>query len=643
MHGFCGTILRVDLTKKQIYREPLKKEMAYKYAGGKGLNLKILYDELTPSIDALGPDNKVIFGVGPCNGTLVPGSCRFTITTKSPMSGFIGDSNSGGSLGAELKYAGYDIVIIQGKAERPQYLFIDDNTVELRDAHHLWGKSTQETRRVIEMETANPEVCVASIGPAGENLVKFASVTTDLGRTSGRPGIGAVLGSKNLKALAVRGTKGVKVAHPDILEETTQQVFQAWREDRAHYEALSRCGTSTLMKIYNKFGVLPTKNYQRGTFDRIQLVTGERLSEQYFVRPKSCFSCPVPCDHLYVIDSGPYLGVYGEAFELSQLEHFSSRLMIDDLDFVVKASALCNEYGIDMLEMAQLIAYAMECFDHGILTTKDTGGLRVEWGKADASLELINMTVHRKGIGDLFAEGVKKASELVGKGSERFSLTVKGLTISTRDPRGCKGWGLGYAVSSRGADHCRQLAVSELPGAAGFDPARGEVLHEFRKDLDPLSEKGKGNLIKWYEDVRSFQNCMEVCLFSLERYPKELGLPGTLAKLYNAVTGLELSEKDIMKIGERLVNLERAFNIREGLTRGDDTLPRRFLDEPLPDGPAKGQVVKLEPMLDEYYELRGWDKNSGFPTMEKLVEIDLEKVAEELEGMGRLVHKGKST
>jgi aldehyde:ferredoxin oxidoreductase len=636
MYGFSGTLLRVDLDKQKISRERLNKELAYTYGGGKGINIKVLYDEITPGIDPLGPDNKIIFGVGPCNGTLVPSSCRFTVTTKSPMSGFIGDSNSSGSLGVGLKYAGYDMVIIQGKAKRPQYLFIDDDAVELRDASHLWGKTTQETRRAIEEETGDPEVCVACIGPAGETLVRFASITTDLGRSSGRTGVGAVLGSKKLKALVVRGTKGVQVAHPDLLEEAAQQVYRAWREDMAHYEVISRCGISALMKVYNKFGVLPTKNYLQGTFDRIHLVTGERLAEHYFVRPKSCFSCPVPCDHLYAIDSGPYRGVYGEAFEMSQLEHFSSRLMIDDLDFVIKASALCNEYGIDMMEMAQLIAYAMECFEHHILTPEDTGGLRVEWGNADAALVLMDMILHRKGIGDLFAEGVKKASEEIGRGSERFALTVKGLTISTRDPRGSKAWGLGYAVAARGADHCRHLAGSELPGSAGFDPLRGEVLHEPGTEVDPLSEKGKAQLIKWYEDVRSFQNCMEVCLVSLRRYPKELGLPGILAKLYNAVTGFELSERDILKIGERVVNVDRAFNVREGLSRKDDTLPQRFLEEPLPDGPARGHVVNLDPMLDEYYELRGWDKRTGFPTKGKLAELDLEEIIDDLEGMGKL-------
>ena len=639
MNGWMGTILRVDLSKKLVTKEPLEEELVAKFVGGKGLSTKYLYDEIKPGIDPLGPDNKVIFGVGPCNGTLSPGGSRFTIATKSPLSGFIGDANSGGTFGAGLKYAGYDMLIIEGKAEKPLYLWMEDDRVELRDAGHLWGKTTAETKRVLETELGDPEVCVVSIGPAGENLVKFAAVIADLGRAAGRTGIGAVLGSKKLKAIAVKGTKGVKVANPKLLEEAAMEVYQLWRVDWGSYQAWSKMGPTSSMIRYHNMGILPTKNYLRGTFpEGIQSVTGERIAEGYFVKPKACFSCPVPTDHLFIIDKGPYAGTYGEGLEMAQLEHFSSRVMIDDLDFTAKATALSDEYGVDCMDMAAIIGYAMECFDNGILTEKDTDGLRVDWGNASAALKLMELTTYRKGIGDLFAEGVKRASEKIGQGSERFAVHVKGLSISTRDPRGCKGWGLGYAVGARGADHCRHLGVAEgvaLPGSIGFDPVRGEVIGEPGKDLNPLSEEGKGQLIYWYENLRYFQNCMENCI-NFPRYRKDLGLPGTMAKFFNAVTGWELSSKDVMRIGERIVNLDRAFNVREGLTRKDDSLPERFLKETLPEGPAKGSVVNLEPMLDEYYEVRGWDKISGFPTRAKLEELGLKKEAEELKKMGRL-------
>ena len=640
--GWMGVVLRVDLSSRKIVKEPLEEELQLKYYGGRGLNIKFLYDELKPGIDPLGPDNKIIFGAGPCTGTLVPSSQRFTVTTKSPMTGFIGDSNCGSSFGAKLKYAGYDMLIIQGKAERPVYLWIDDDKVELRDAEHLWGKTTCETKGALEVELGDPEVSVISIGPAGEKLVKFASIIGGLGRAAGRTGVGAVLGSKKVKAIAARGTKGVKVANPDLLYEAWREMYAAWHdrpEDEAAFQTLARVGISSAMLVYNMFGCLPTRNYQQGTYEDIHLVTGEHLAEWYFFKPRACFSCPTPCDHRYVIDRGPYIGTYGEGMEMSHTEHFTSRIMVNDLDPAVKISALCDEYGVDQVEMAQVIGFAMECFDKGILTKEDTGGLRVEWGDAAASIKLTEMTAYREGFGDLFAEGVKRASEKIGKGAGDIVTSVKGMAISTRDGRPSKAWALGYAVASRGADHCRTMMLSECViggGAQGFDPIQGEVFGVPGTSVDPLAEEGKAQMVKWYEDVRAFQNCMEMCSFATICYDSKLGLAGTMAKFYCTVTGRVLNTEDVMHIGERIVNLERAFNVREGLTRKDDTLPKRFLEESLPDGPGKGQTVKLEPMLDEYYQLRGWQKDTGFPTREKLEELYLKEVADELESMGRL-------
>lgn len=639
MNGWMGLILRVDLSQEEIVKESLPEEIALKFAGGRGLNSKFLYDELKPGVDPLGPANKIVIGTGPCNGTLVPGSTRFTVSFKSPLTGFLGDSNSGGTLGVALKYAGYDMLIIQGIAKRPSYLWIDDDKVELRNAEHLWGKTTGETRRAIESEIGDPGISVISIGPAGEKLVKMACLIGDLGRAAGRAGGGAVFGAKNLKAIAVRGSKGVRVANPRLLEEAWQEMYRAWHDDPDYYDDFTRIGTPGLMIPYNRDGILPTKNYLQGTYEDVELVSGQNMADWYFFKPKACFSCPVPCQHHYVIDRGPYAGEYGEGMELGQIEHFSSRLMINDLAFVAKASIVCNEYGLDVMEVAQLIGYVMEGFEKGILTSEDTGGLRIEWGNKDAALRLIDMVASRKGIGDLFAQGIKIASEKIGKGSEAFIQVIKGLTVPTRDPRGAKGWGLAYAVASRGADHCRTSIVSEGLTAIrlklGFDPVKGEVQGEPGNFLDPLIEEGKGGVVKWYEDVRGFQNCMEMCLFISNK--NQIGLAETLCKFYNAVVGSNLSKADCLRIGERIINLERAFNIREGLSRKDDTLPKRFLEEPLPDGPAKGHIVNnLDAMLDEYYEDRGWDKETGFPTREKLDELGLKEVADDLGRMNRL-------
>lgn len=640
MNGWMGKVIRVDLSTGVIKKESISEELRLKYVGGRGLNLKVLYDEIPAGTDPLGDKNKVIIGNGPCSGTMVPGSNRFTLTTKSPLTGFIGDANAGGSFGVRLKYAGYDMVIIEGKAEKPVYLWIDNDEVELRDAKGLWGKNCTQTKRAVESELGDSGVGVISIGPGGENMVRFACVMSDIGRAAGRTGIGAVLGSKNLKAIAARGSNGVKVANPELLQESVRDLYQAW-EGKTLLQSFRTVGPTEGLLAYNAAGILPTKNYFYGTYDDIDQVSPRLVAERYFFKPKACFSCPIACDHRFVIDRGRYKGAYGGGFESAQLINFSSLIGVNDLDFVMKAASLCDEHGVDIVEMTATIAYVMECFYNGILTTEDLQGLVPSWGNTDAALKIIDMTVFRQGIGDVFAEGVKKAAELIGKG-EDYALHVKGSPICSRDPRGSKAWGLGYAVSSRGADHCRALIVAEsgyvtAPGTAGFDPVKGEILGAGAEyQVDSLSEKGKGLMVKWYEDMRGFQNCMELCYFPYLLYSKELGILGTLTKLYKSVTGLELSDKDTLKIGERVVNLERAFNIREGLIRKDDSLPRRFLEEPMPAGPIKGQVVKLDPMLDEYYQCRGWDKVTGFPTRKCLEGLDLKEVADELEKAGKL-------
>ena len=640
MFGWAGRILRVDLSGGKVSIDPLPPDLAFKFSGGRGLNTRFLYEELRPGIDPLGPENKIIVGTGPCNGTLLPGSTRFTMSTKSPLTGFLGDSNCGGSLGVALKYAGYDMVIIEGAADSPVYLLIDDDRAELKSAEHLWGKTTGEARRTIESEVGDPDISIACIGPAGENLVRMACLIADLGRGVGRTGVGAVFGSKNLKALAVRGSKGVKVADNDRLVEAWKEMYQAWHEDPTVYNTLAKMGQSAGMVPYHKYGILPTKNYLKGTWNEgIYHVNGQNLADWYFVKPKACFSCPVPCQHLYVVDRGPYAGDYGEGMELGQLEHFSSRIMVNDLDLVMKAAVLCNDFGIDVLEAGQFIGYVMECFDNGILTPADTDGLRIEWGSREASLQLIEMVANRRGIGDLLAEGLKTASDQIGKGSDMFVQLVKGQAVPTRDARGSKGWGLGYAVASRGADHCRSLINAEIPlsgGIIGFDPVRGEVIGEPEKKVDPYDERGKGVMVRWYEDLRGFQHGMQMCMFDTALYPAHLGLVGTLAKFYNAVVGSELNEADCLQIGERVVNLERAFNVREGLSRKDDTLPKRFLKEPMVDGPAKGQLTNLGLMLDEYYEARGWNKKTGFPTRQKLEKLGIGELADDLQRMNRL-------
>jgi aldehyde:ferredoxin oxidoreductase len=626
MNGWMGSVLRVNLTDGKITKEPLDRELACQYVGGRGLNLKLLYDEVKPMIDPFGPENKVIFGVGPACGTLVPSNQRWTVTTKSPLSGFIGDGNCGGTLGIGFKYAGYDIIIIEGKSDRPLYLWIDDDHVQLRDAAHLWGKKTTETEMAIRREIGSSNVHIASIGPAGENLVRFAAVMSEC-RAVGRCGIGAVLGSKRLKAIVARGSKGVRVADLDRVQKVSRKIFDNWHENAGGRKAVNEIGPGVEAgRFYQEYGILPTYNYREGVFKEYDAVHPDRIKE-YYVRPtKTCFSCPVACKQLYVVPKGPYAGTFGEGLHAGAM-NYTSKLGMTDLEFMFRATTLSDQYGVDVMDMSSVLGWLMECYEYGIVTSKELGGLKMEWGNSNAALEMIEMIVHRKGIGNLLAEGARKASEAIGRGSEKYVMDVKGLGLDSRDPRGSKGWALGYAVSSRGADHCRHLMLDFTTGRSKEPSWLKEEIKGF-KGLDRLSEEGKAEIYKYYEDVRAFQNCLEVCCFAFES--KDVAWNKVLAEMYNSVTGLDLSANDVMTIGERVVNLERVYNLREGLTRKDDSLPDRFLKEPMEIGASEGQVVDLDVMIDEYYELRGWEKESGLPKRERLEQLGLKDVAKDI-------------
>ena len=624
MEGYCGVILRIDLSNGKIVTEQLGKELISDFAGGRGFNSKILYDELDAGIDPMGPDNKIIIGVGPCNGTLVPGSQRFTITAKSPLTGLHGDSNSGGPFGVELKYAGYDVVIIEGEAHEPVYLWIDDDHVEVRSAAHLWGKTTRQTARALEREIQDPNIAVVAIGPGGENLVKISCVISDIGRGSGRAGVGAVFGSKKLKAIAVRGTNGVKVADRSMLEEAVRETYNGWSNDPVYTRNKVNFGPAIGWERYEKFGMFPTRNFRGGTCDT-RLFGGLRGVERSYVASKACFSCPVPCDHMYVVREGPYAGAYGQGIELTVPGDFGPKIGNTDTALALKAAEVCDEYGIDYFDMTGLISFAMECFEKGILSEKDTDGLSLDWGSNEAYLKLIEMTTFRQGIGSILAEGLKNASEMIGRGAERFSMHVKGMGFPMRDVRASKGWGLMYAVASRGCCHVRADLPEGYP-PQGVDSALAEVFKMHQEATNPYSEDGKAELVRWYEDMRAFQNCLEICYYSLYPWMFSSGsVLSILSRFFNAVTGLSIGEDDVMRIGERITNIERLFNIREGLTAKDDTLPDRMTKEPIPSGPAKGEVVRLEPMLDEYYELRGWDRKSGIPTTKKLHKLGIRR------------------
>jgi len=631
MYGWAGTILRVNLSNKEITEEPLDEALALKYVGGRGLNSYYLYHEVKPGIDPLGSDNKIFFGVGPACGTILPSNQRWTITTKSPQTGIIGDANCGGKFGVGLKYAGYDMLIVEGVSEAPVYLLVDSKGVEIRDASHLWGKTTSETENLIRKDLNDADVDIAVIGTAGENLVRFASVISDR-RAAGRSGCGAVMGSKNLKAVAARGERSVRVANVKELHKLSQQVYTNWiaNEKGLHAMRDRGPGVESYQVYQEQLGIYPTFNYKYGVYDKYDDIHVDKL-QTFWVRPKSCFSCPVACNHMFVVEEGPYKGSYGEGM-MTPGTHYTGLIGVNDLGFMFHLSRLSDEYGLDEDEFGCLISWLMECQEQSILTPDDLEGLELKWGDKEKTLEVFYLTINQSGIGNILSQGAKKASDILGKGSGKYVMHSKGMCFDTRDPRGSKGWGLGYAVGSRGADHCRHTMPDFMTGRSPKMSWLDTEFDDFK--LDRFEEKGKAKFYKWFEDVRVMQHSLEFCIFAFES--KDLVWSQFMAEMFNAVTGHNIDAQEVLTLGERVTNLDRAFNVREGLSRKDDSLPDRMLHEPMPDGPSRGQIVNLDLMIDEYYENRGWDIATGYPRRDTLERLGLKDVADDLEELGRL-------
>lgn len=608
--GYSGTILRVDLTLMKSKKEVLRKGLISKYLGGRGVNSKILYDEVHPSCDPLDPENKIIFGTGPLTGTLAPCCGRYIVTAKSPLTGIFGDSNSGGQWASELKYAGYDHLIIQGRASKPVYLWIDDDQVLIKDAHHLWRSDTWKTTKIIKEHLADTEIQIACIGPAGENLVKFACIISNYARAAGRCGMGTVMGSKNLKAIAVRGSKDVEVARPDefirIAAESTRKIV----EDPG-YAVRSTQGTMSLVRMMQESGCLPTRNFNSGVFEAMEDISAETFLRKYVTGSRGCFSCPIHCSHFYNVSKGPYIGTFGEGAEYESIISYTSKCGSSNLDAALNANMWSNRYGLDTIETGNVIAWAMECYMKGILDKKQTDGLKLTWGNSNAVINLIHRIAKRDGFGNLLAEGCLNAAKIIGKGSEQLVMHTKGLTYDGVDVRVDYAFGLSYAVASRGGDHLRALPSAQYI----LSPDKAEELFGSRDVKNKLSPAYKAPLVIRCENLNAVGDSLIMCRFV---YSSLLALDfEDLTKLYSAATGIPRSSKEIERVGERIVNVERAFNVREGVQRNDDTVAKRMLEEPMPDGPGKGLVLDLEPMLNEYYNLRGWDPK-GIPTQKKL-------------------------
>ncbi|WP_061214308.1 aldehyde ferredoxin oxidoreductase family protein [Syntrophomonas wolfei] len=597
MYAWIGQILRVNLTDATIKKEKLDPVLRRNYIGARGLGSKLFMDEVDPQVDPLSPENKIVFMTGPLTGTLAASGGRYNVVTRGPLNGTIAASNSGGSFGPELKYAGYDGIIFEGKAEKPVYLWINNAEVELRSAEELWGRNVPETTDMIKQAT-HEEAKVACIGPAGEKLVKFACIMNEYNRAAGRSGVGAVMGSKNLKALAVRGTGGIKVADR---QGFMQAITDARNKLKAHPvtgAGLAAYGTNVLVNILNEHGGLPVKNFsEAAVFAKAENVSGEYQAEHCLVRNKGCFGCSIGCGRVSR-NRGKYKGI-GEGPEYEATWGLGPNLFIDDFEAISKANFLCNELGLDPISLAGTLACATEMMEKGFIPWEKAD---LRWGDADMLVEMTIKTAYREGFGDELAEGSYRLAEKYGH--PEFSMSVKKQELPAYDPRGQQGIGLNYATSNRGGCHVRGYMTS--PEVLGIP-----------EKVDPDSTEGKAALLKIFQDLTALVDSAGICLFTTFGQ----GLPEIAEQLRQA-TGLDLSDEEFLLAGERIWNLERSFNLQAGISSKDDTLPPRLLREPMKGGPHQGNVVRLELMLPEYYTLRGWDQ-AGVPTPEKLQELSL--------------------
>lgn len=607
MNGYAGRVLHVDLTTGKTKVEPLNEELARKYIGGIGLGIRLLIDHSKPGVDPFSPENPLILTTGPLSGTMWPtGGNGHAFVSKSPQSFGVGESKSHGSFGAELKRAGYDAVIFTGRAEKPVYAWIDDDTVQLVDAQHLWGKSPAETEDIIKEELGDFYIRVAAIGVAGEKLVRIACIINEKTRAAGRTGMGAVMGSKNLKAIALRGTKDVTVAKPDEFKEFVKEFHERMKGPATKkYRTL---GTPLNVLVHNSLSCMPTRNYNNSFFEGAEKVSGEYLNERFVAKIIGCSSCAMRCEHVCVVPEGPYKGTMTR-MEYEPLWAMGPYCGVDRLDAIIKGMDICNYYGIDAISAGVIVGFAMDCYEQGILTKEQMDGIDAKFGNHEALVALLHKIGKREGIGDILAEGVKIAGEKIGKGAEKLAQHIKGVEVTGYDLRALKTAALGFAVSFRGADHNRH-------GAYGFD-VKGKV--------DRLkAEKGRGKLVKDMEDMYTVIDSLIVCKFSRGTYYEGFQ---DLAKVYSLVTGFETSAEEMRRSGERINNVARLFNIREGFGRKDDTLPYKVMNLPIPDeGPSKGSYVtqaELDLLLDDYYEVRGWTKE-GIPTIKKLKELAMD-------------------
>lgn len=616
--SYRGQMLHVDLAARKSWTEEIPERWMKDYVGGEGFGARYLMDNLEGGIDPLSEENKLLFICGPLTDTKAPSSGRTVVMFKSPLTGTIGASNVGGAWAPQLKRAGYDMLVIHGKATQPTFVYIKDARVEFYDAAELTGKSAKEAQQLIREKIAHPKAEVAAIGEGGEKLVRFASVMVDGDRAAGRGGGGAVMGSKNLKAIAVSGSSGrLPVADPKRFDVAVRQAIDELHAEAFVKEEMMVYGTPSFFDAMNGLGLVPSYNWQRTTTDFDEKLGHKAYHEKLEVKQVRCYNCPIGCGRYTRIPEGKYKGLEGGGPEYETVAAFGQKLGNTDLYSVAAAAYKADALGIDVISAGQVIATAMEWYEKGIIDQEFTDGLDLTWGNSDAVVTLVERMGRREGeFAKLLGEGSLRAARAIGKDAEKYVMHVKGQEMASDGVRASKGEAVPHMISPRGADHLR-------PYAATID-AFGYLEEEFgvTEPVDPFKEENK-DWIKPFEELCMATNLLGVCLFA----SITVAVKGkTWAKLYSSATGQEITYQDLFKASERVLNIERMFNVREGFARKDDYLPERFNTEPAPDGPGKGQTVNQDKLLDQVYKVKGWD-NNGIPTPEKLKELGLEDIA----------------
>ena len=640
-----GKILDVDLSSGKITKSNIEPEFARKYIGGMGYTNKILYDEVGPEVDPLGPENIVIFAPGTFAASKIPMTCRTEITTKHPQTGTIGTGNTGGLWGMQFKRAGYDILIVRNQSEKPVYISINDDDIEIKDASDLWGKDVYETTRILEGETSH-KVPVTAIGQAGENLVPYACPITTYHHGACRQGAGAVMGAMKLKAVTVWGTRAPEPARPEEFAEAIEKMNL--RQDYSR-QAMRKAGSYTAgadaVRRYIERGGLRVRNYQSNYIENFLETRSVEIARKFVTEERSCYACPARCFEIGMVEEGKYAGTWVARPTFAGLTvAFGANCDISDFSAILKLKELCQRYGMDYVTASGTLAFAMELYQRGIITQSDADGLDLSWGNDDSAVEILRKIAYREGFGDVLAEGCVKAAEIIGKGAEYYAMTLKGVEPMAGDPRDHqKIYILCDITNPRGGDNIKGGHNAVDPDiydpnwwGDDFDMPEDVRRKTFKTSPDDISStwENKALYCKYLQDLYQIQNAL-----GMNQSGRHTIGPDCLSSLYSAYTGFDTSPEEIMDAGERVFNMFKAYAVRDGQDRKNDNVVDRFYEEPVPDGPCAGATLAretIDKVLDEYYEVRGWDKKTGVPTSEKLIELGLADVAGDLKKRGKI-------